>query len=74
MQAEIHCLVIALDLPLYIRCEVSQKFEDCATSLCMLLQCLSYPSCLVDIEMQFGWEQSRFHVSPILLLCFYGIS
>jgi len=39
--AEIHCLVIELDLPLYIRCEVSWNFEDCATALCMLLQHLS---------------------------------
>ncbi|KIJ31630.1 hypothetical protein M422DRAFT_98767, partial [Sphaerobolus stellatus SS14] len=30
------------------------------TALCMLLRRLAFPSRLADVEMQFGWERSRF--------------
>jgi len=34
--------------------------EDHVMALCMLLLCLAYPTQFADIEMQFGWERSRF--------------
>ncbi|KIJ34460.1 hypothetical protein M422DRAFT_182036, partial [Sphaerobolus stellatus SS14] len=47
-------------MPAYIQCEKSRNKEDRITALCMLLRRLAYPARLVDVEMQFGWEKSRF--------------
>ena len=49
-----------LDLPLVIKCLQTNIEEDRITTLCMLLQHLAYPIRLVDVEMQLGWERSRF--------------
>ena len=57
---EVHKLVDALDLPPAIQCGVSCIHEDSVTAIYMLLHCLAYPSRLVDIKMQFGWEKSCF--------------
>jgi len=55
-QEEVHQLVDTLDLPILIKCLQSNIEENRVTALCMLLQHLSYPTHLVDIEMQLGWE------------------
>ncbi|KAF7312656.1 hypothetical protein MIND_00279800 [Mycena indigotica] len=57
---ETESLVLALDLPEYIICPESRNREDSKTALCMLLARLTHRSRLNDIEMQFGWERSRF--------------
>jgi hypothetical protein len=57
--AEVHLLAEALDLPEYIEYPDNQIIEDRVTALCMLVHCLTYPSRLVDIEMEFGWETSQ---------------
>jgi len=59
-QEEAHQLVDALDLPIIIKCSHTGIEEDRLTALCMLLWHLSYPTCLVDVEMQLGWERSQF--------------
>ncbi|KIJ52003.1 hypothetical protein M422DRAFT_157204, partial [Sphaerobolus stellatus SS14] len=59
-RAKIEELVDVLDLPAVIVCSKSRIKEDRITALCMLLRRLAFPSRLVDVEMQFGWEKSRF--------------
>ena len=57
---EVHKLVDALDFLPAIQYGVSHIYEDRITGMCMLLHCIAYPSRLVNIEMQFGWEKSHF--------------
>ncbi|KAF7292162.1 hypothetical protein MIND_01243300 [Mycena indigotica] len=57
---EIYLLSDILDLPPVIVCSQSRVKEDSASALCMLLCRLVHVSRLVDVEMQFGWERSRF--------------
>lgn len=57
---EVHQLATVLDLPERIRCPTSRISEDRVTALCMLLRRLAYPSRLADVQMQFGWERTRF--------------
>lgn len=53
-------LADALDLPVVVKVNENQIKEPRITALCMLLRRLCYPSRLADIEMQFGWERTRF--------------
>ncbi|KIJ47934.1 hypothetical protein M422DRAFT_98781, partial [Sphaerobolus stellatus SS14] len=59
-RAEVEELVAVLDLPAVIVCSKSRIKEDRITALCMLLRRLASPTRLIDLEMQFGWEKSRF--------------
>ncbi|KDQ31559.1 hypothetical protein PLEOSDRAFT_166716 [Pleurotus ostreatus PC15] len=59
-RSEINQLVMHLDLPESVRCPDSGAAEDRVTALCMLLRRLAYPIRLVDVELIFGWERSRF--------------
>jgi len=59
-RAEVYQLVDILDLPLWIQCPTTRVKEDRVTALCMLLRRLAYPTRFADVEMQFGWEKSRF--------------
>ena len=46
-------------MPEEIRCP-NGSTADARTALCMLLRRLAYPIQGVDVEMQFGWEASRY--------------
>lgn len=59
-QHEVHQLVNTLDLPDIIKCEQSKIKEDRITALCMLLRRLAHPIRISDVEMQLGWERTRF--------------
>ncbi|THU99641.1 hypothetical protein K435DRAFT_855511 [Dendrothele bispora CBS 962.96] len=59
-QLEMRHLVETLEMPEYIHCPESRNKEDRLTALCMLLHRLAYPTRLCDVEMQIGWERSRF--------------
>lgn len=50
----------ALDMPNEIKVEDNRATEQRIPALCMLLRRLSYPTRLADVEMQFGWEKTRF--------------
>jgi hypothetical protein len=58
--SEVHQLVNVLDQPHLIKCSQSNIEEDRVTALCMLLRRLAYPTRLVDVEIQLGWERFRF--------------
>ncbi|KAF7343200.1 hypothetical protein MVEN_01751200 [Mycena venus] len=58
--AEVKELVIHLDLPGEFVCPEARVKEDSFTALCMLLRRLASPARLCDIEMQCGWEATRF--------------
>ncbi|KIJ48869.1 hypothetical protein M422DRAFT_162061, partial [Sphaerobolus stellatus SS14] len=68
---EVEELIKVLDLPAFIKCPTSRIKEDRITALCMLLRRLAYPTRLTDVEMQFGWEKSRYsritHLTAIYL-------
>ena len=57
---EVHQLVDVLDLPPIIKCAESGIEEDRVTGLCMLLRRLAFPIRLIDVELEYGWERSRF--------------
>lgn len=56
---EMCSLALALQLPPIVRCDNDIKV-DSMTALAMLLRRLAYPARLVDIELGFGWEATRF--------------
>ncbi|THU95828.1 hypothetical protein K435DRAFT_113884 [Dendrothele bispora CBS 962.96] len=57
---EVRQLILALDMPTEIHCPESRNREDAITALCMLLHRLAYPTRLCDVQMQMGWERTRF--------------
>ena len=71
-QAEVHHLVWAMDMPSEINCLESHNKEDAIITLCKLLQCLAYPTCLFDKQMWIYWERSQYsgitHATTLLLL------
>lgn len=62
-QQDVQTLVEVLQLPEEINAENGVK-EGRVTAFCMLLKHFVYPARLADVEMQFGWERTRFlHIS-----------
>lgn len=62
-----------LDLPYEIKVEENGIKEPRVTALCMLLRRLSYPARLSDVEMQFGWEKTRYsRITRTTAMLIYG--